>query len=149
MKFINYLFRSLFLLVVFTGNVMADVEVKIALEKYAWDKRQLIVFTPTAKHPEYLKFLQQIKEFNSDFVERKLHSWQVIAKELVSLNNTKSTELTNQNFRNHFNVDLNEFVLILIGYDQGVKIRMQTFDIDYIFSQIDQMPMRIQEMQNN
>jgi hypothetical protein len=36
--------------------------------------------------------------------------------------------------------------VILIGYDQGEKLRQDTVDLERLFAEIDQMPMRVREM---
>ncbi|KAG1652877.1 hypothetical protein GQR58_026025 [Nymphon striatum] len=82
-----------------------------------------------------------------DFEERNLHSWHVVGNDSVKLDSRIRAKITSQDFRNTFNVNENQFRLLLIGYDQGEKLRQKEVNIDYVFSEIDQMPMRIQEMQ--
>ncbi len=125
----------------------ANEKVKSALSEYAWEKRQLIVFAPNIEHKQYQLFKKVSAEFRDEFEERKLHTWHVIANDSVRLDSTVKDDVTNQGFRDSFNVSRNEFRLLLIGYDQGVKLRQKQVNIDYLFAEIDQMPMRIQEMQ--
>ncbi|MEB8431577.1 DUF4174 domain-containing protein [Cocleimonas sp. KMM 6892] len=129
----------------------ATDKVRLALNKYAWEKRQLIVFAPSYEHRQYQLFRKLEAEFRDEFEERKLHSWHVIGNDPVKLDNTVHAGITNgissQDFRKTYNVSKNEFRVLLIGYDQGEKLRQEKVNIDYLFSEIDQMPMRIQEMQ--
>ena len=125
----------------------ANEKVRLALSEYAWDKRQLIVFAPSSENKQYLLFKKVEVEFRDEFEERKLHTWHVIANDSVRLESTVKGDITNQHFRDSYDVGENEFRLLLIGYDQGEKLRQKEVNIDYLFAEIDQMPMRIQEMQ--
>ena len=125
----------------------ANEKVKLALNKYAWEKRQLIVFTPSNAHDQYQLFKKVAAEFGDEFKERKLHTWHVIANDVVRLDSKVQDGIKSQDFRDAYSVSNDEFRLLLIGYDQGVKLRQKQVNIDYLFSEIDQMPMRIQEMQ--
>ena len=131
------------------GNVMANDKITSALAQYAWEKRQLIVFSPNNDHPQYQLFTKIETEYKDDIVERKLHTWHVVADDLVKLDLVKKNEIRSQMFRDTFGVNINEFRLLLIGYDQGEKLRQKSVNIDTVFSAIDQMPMRVQEMQKN
>ena len=142
---------GLFLMILFSSSVYAAEsvaqKVRNALNEFAWEKRQLIVFSPSKEHAEYQRFKSIELEFNDEFKERRLQSWHVIANDSVKLDSVTRGDILTQDFRDRYNVDTNEFRLLLIGYDQGEKLRLKKVSIDYLFSQIDQMPMRVQEMQ--
>jgi len=127
---------------------MANNNVETTLSQYAWDKRQLIVFTPNETYPEYIKFKQALSESVFEIKDRKLHTWHVIKNKQVRLNTKIINEFTNTEIRSTYGVELDEFRVILIGYDQGEKLRQTRSDISDIFYNIDQMPMRIQEIEN-
>lgn len=131
------------------GEAMANDKVTSALGQYAWEKRQLIVFSPHAEHDQYQLFIDTLSKFKSEFEERKLHSWHVVADNNVMLNSAEKNDVNNQDFRDAYEIDKNEFQLLLIGFDQGEKLRQQSVNIDFIFSEIDQMPMRMQEIQDS
>ena len=80
------------------------------------------------------------------FNERVLHSWHVIKDRSVTLNSIERDDVSDKDFREYYDIDENEFSLILIGYDQGEKVRQSKVDLQFLFSKIDQMPMRLQEM---
>ena len=142
-------------MIISPSNASANEKVRLALSEYAWEKRQLIVFAPSSENKQYLLFKKVEAEFRDEFEERKLHTWHVIANDSVRLESTVNAtvnekinnSITNQDFRDTYNVSKNEFRLLLIGYDQGEKLRQEKVNIDYLFAEIDQMPMRIQEMQ--
>ena len=131
------------------GEAMANDKVTSALGQYAWKKRQLIVFSPHAEHDQYQLFIDTLSKVRSEFEERKLHSWHVVADNKVMLNSVVKNDVNNQDFRDAYEIDKNEFQLLLIGFDQGEKLRQQSVNIDFIFSEIDQMPMRMQEIQDS
>ncbi len=145
MKFLLvFLFTILIL-----SEAMANDKVTSALGEYAWEKRQIIVFSPNAKHRQYKLFTKFLTENKQDFDERKLQTWHVIKNNSVTLDLIEKNDADDQDFREAYNISENEFSLILIGYDQGEKLRQSKVDINYIFSKIDQMPMRLQEMGQN
>jgi len=136
-------------LLMFFGNTPAVEKVELSMNEFAWKKRQLIVFSPSDTHQAYLRFKMIEEKEKPGFNERNLHTWHVIAEKKVKLSTNQTTHFSNQEARDHFQVNIDQFRIILIGYDQGEKLRQTNVDIDFLFSKIDQMPMRIQEMQNN
>lgn len=141
-------FRCLALIVLITPmSLIADDAVRLVLADYAWEKRQIIVFSPTAKNPEFLKFNRLEKTLKAEFDDRQLQTWRILPGTEVTLDNQPQAELVSSGFHNHFRVNPEEFTVLLIGYDQGVKLRQSKIDLDRILGDIDLMPMRRQEMQ--
>ena len=134
------------LLVLSMATSAAEQSVREILGEYAWQKRQLIVLTPDREDIRFRHFKAVKKEFLADFVERFLQVWTIEANKQVSLENMPNESLKPQPFYNHFKISTGEFAVILIGYDQGEKLRMGVFNIDRIMGEIDQMPMRQQEI---
>lgn len=134
------------LLLILPMPLMANDTVQQALAEYAWKKRQLIIFSPNINHPEYQLFERLEKEFKDEFIDRRLQVWRVLPNQIVMLESQAQGKINNQDFYQYFQVNTNDFRLLLIGYDQGEKLRQKTVDIDYLFAEIDQMPMRQQEM---
>ncbi len=128
-------------------GVMASKNIHEALGEFAWKKRQLIVFTPSIENKQYQLFNKSLIEFNQGFNERNIQSWHVIANDKVLLKDISREELKAKNFRTTYSVNNEEFRLILIGLDRGEKLRQQIVNLDEIFAKIDQMPMRIRELQ--
>ena len=119
-----------------------------ALNEFAWEKRQIIVFTPSADDSRLANFQTIKKEFAEDFAERFLHVWVAEASKQVTLEGEIRNDLTAETFYQRFKVKPNEFRIVLLGYDQGEKLRQSEFNIDLLLGTIDQMPMRRQEMQS-
>ena len=117
-----------------------------ALSEFAWKKRQIIVFTPKADDSRLTRFKAVKTEFAEDFIERFLHSWIIESDGKVSLEGKLNSSLQADSFYQYFNVQKDEFRVVLIGYDQGEKLRQAVFNIDELLGEIDQMSMRQQEM---
>lgn len=140
--------RSLFLLIIITPtSLLADDAVKQALSKYAWEKRQLVVFSPSPDHPEYQRFNRLANEFNAALIERRLQTWRILPSNPITLDNQRQTHVTTQQFYDYFRIKPTDFRVLLIGYDQDVKLQQNTVDIKGLLGEIDQMPMRQNEME--
>ena len=119
-----------------------------ALNEFAWEKRQIIVFTPSLNDSRLDNFIKIKKEFTEDFAERFLHVWIAETGKQVTLESKTRKDVSVDAFYQRFSVQPNEFRVVLLGYDQGEKLRQSEFNIDLLLGTIDQMPMRQQEMQS-
>jgi hypothetical protein len=119
-----------------------------ALNEFAWEKRQIIVFTPSLNDSRLDNFIRIKKEFTEDFTERFLQVWVAETGKQVILEGKSRNDVTADAFYKRFNVQPNEFRVVLLGYDQDEKLRQTEFNIDLLIGTIDQMPMRQQEMQS-
>ena len=137
---------TLLLLAFSTISIAAEQTVDRALAQFAWEKRQLIVFASNLERTQLKDFQRIKKAFSEDFSERNLHVWVVTADDQLTLENVPYPTLTASAFYERFNVAKDDFNVLLLGYDQGEKLRQSTFNIDEILGTIDQMPMRQQEM---
>jgi len=130
-------------------TITANENIKNILNTYAWEKRQLMIFSPKKDHPEYLHYLSIESENKNAFEERNLHAFHVIENHQVTLNENNKIAFGNQEARAFFQVPIDQFRIVLIGYDQEEKLRLKRSNMTHIFSKIDQMPMRIREMENS
>jgi len=119
-----------------------------ALGEFAWKKRQIVVFTPSADDPRMRNFNTIQRNFADDFAERFLQVWVAEADKRVTLAGKPRSDVSAESFYQRFQVKPNEFRIVLIGYDQGEKLRQSELNIDYLLGTIDQMPMRQQEMRS-
>jgi len=93
-----------------------------ALDQYRWHNRLLLIFSPNMENSILKAILRQIKD--------------------NQLNSDSALEI-----RQFFSIADGEFSAILVGKDGHEKIRLKgTPNLNEIFSTIDQMPMRMQEM---
>lgn len=126
--------QSVFLLV--TSLMLANISqaTEFNLEKYRWQNRPLLVFTPSEQHPAYQQTLAAIEREQPDFADRDMVLLTALANEAEPL-------------RNRYRIAANEFRILLIGKDGGVKLESaEAADMDEIFRLIDGMPMRQREM---
>lgn len=73
--------------------------------------------------------------------------WHLIYDEKVAVNNIQKPNLPARMFYNYYNIDANDFSVILLGKDGGEKLRKKSFvSAAELFSLIDAMPMRQQEI---
>jgi len=142
----RYRLLCLLSLMLMTTPSWASDTVASALAAYAWDKRQILLFTPSTEHPEYQRFMTAYTALREDFTDRKLHIWQIVPEQPVQLQTVVQPQLQSAEFQAQYQVSPETFRLILVGYDQAEKLRQSVVDIDAVLGTIDLMPMRQMEM---
>ena len=113
------------------------------LEEYLWRNRVLVTFSPTKNNTERINLLNSINKKLCDFNSRNIILFDLVYSE-------KNQEI--KKFESYFeNLALNpsEFLLILIGKDGSIKLNSKKTSLKEIFSLIDTMPMRQEEMLND
>ncbi|MBC1221021.1 DUF4174 domain-containing protein [Nostoc sp. UCD121] len=118
------------------------------LSSQKWQNRVLLVFAPSVDNHSYQQQMQLFNQHQNGFTDRDLVLLQVLATDKSYANGQPIDESSAANLRNRFFVDKDNFRVILVGKDGGVK-RSDTTPVTAtaIFEQIDTMPMRQQEMQ--
>ncbi|MCC5640794.1 DUF4174 domain-containing protein [Nostoc sp. CHAB 5844] len=113
-----------------------------------WLNRVLLVFAPSVDNYSYQQQMQLFEQHQNGFTDRDLVLVQVLATDKSYVNGQLIDESSAANLRNRFGVDKQNFRVILVGKDGGVKRQDTTpVEVKAIFEQIDAMPMRQQEMQ--
>ena len=110
------------------------------LEKYLWKNRVIITFSPSKINFERNKFLNSINKNLCDFNVRN-----IIHIDLIFNTNKQEIKIFERSFGN-LSLSPNEFRLILVGKDGGIKLKSKKTSIKDIFNLIDTMPMRKEEM---
>ncbi|BAY15040.1 hypothetical protein NIES21_08260 [Anabaenopsis circularis NIES-21] len=118
------------------------------LSSQKWQNRVLLVFAPSVNNRTYQQQMQLFNQHQNGFKDRDLVLVQVLATDKSYANGQLIDESSVANLRDRFGVDKDNFRVILVGKDGGVK-RQDTTPVPAteIFEQIDAMPMRQQEMQ--
>jgi len=119
---------------------------QIDLDGYRWKNRLVVIFAPSSNNSSYLKQ-------KSEFVGKadELEDRDIIVFELLEAGISTMAEVPLSNeqqsfLRKKFEV-IDDFVFILVGKDGTVKLRAtQPVLSDDLFSLIDSMPMRKEEM---
>ena len=113
------------------------------LENYFWKNRVIITFSPSKYNTERSLFLNSIHKNLCEFNSRN-----IIHIDLLF--NEKNHEIEKfGSFFENLSLSPSEFRLILIGKDGGIKLNSRKTSLENIFSLIDTMPMRQEEMLND
>jgi hypothetical protein len=120
------------------------------LNTQKWQNRLLLVFAPSVDNHSYQQQMQLFNQYQNGFTDRDLVLVQVLATDKSYANGQLIDESSAVKLRNRFGVDKENFQVILVGKDGGVK-RQDTKPVKAtaIFQQIDAMPMRQQEMRSS
>ncbi|MBE8988032.1 DUF4174 domain-containing protein [Nostoc sp. LEGE 12450] len=120
------------------------------LSSQKWQNRVLLVFAPSVDNHSYQQQMQLFNQHQNGFTDRDLVLVQVLATDKSYANGQLIDESSAVKLRNRFGVDQENFRVILVGKDGGVK-RSDTKPVQAaaIFEQIDAMPMRQQEMRSS
>ncbi|MBD2529146.1 DUF4174 domain-containing protein [Nostoc flagelliforme FACHB-838] len=132
------------------GTVQGSTHAKMSsfnLSSQKWQNRVLLVFAPSVNNHNYQQQMQLFDQHQNGFIDRDLVLVQVLPNQSYA-NGQLIDDSSAANLRNRFGVDKENFRVILVGKDGGVK-RQDTTPVKAtaIFEQIDAMPMRQQEMQ--
>ncbi len=113
------------------------------------ENRVLLVFAPDAQNSDYQKQMQFFAREETAFRDRDLVLVQVLAKGESQVNDQAIDQASVAKLRSSFRVGEGDFRVILVGKDGGEK-RRDTIPVSprAIFSEIDAMPMRRQEMRD-
>ena len=112
------------------------------MERLTWKNRVIVVYTPEAGSKDFQKQKQILAEKTKGVKERDLVIIECVGK-------TLSSEDKNYVSR-HFNHDLTQFGVWLVGKDGGTKLsEAKPVTTEKIFSLIDSMPMRQSEMKRD
>lgn len=140
--FINILLRILFVLIAL--NVQAQ-----DLHQYAWKNRIMLLCTESDTSSQVNSQLEHLKNYNDQLAERKM-----IIFRLYEAHYYKGLESMNKlpyiRERKHCQNMQDEFQILLIGLDGGVKMHRDTItSVDFILGLIDGMPLRKAELKGN
>jgi len=112
------------------------------MERLTWKNRVIVVYTPEAGSKDFQKQKQILAEKTKGVKERDLVIIECVGK-------TLSSEDKNYVSR-HFNHDLTQFGVWLVGKDGGTKLsETKPVTTEKLFSLIDSMPMRQSEMKRD
>ena len=113
------------------------------LKKYLWKNRIVVTFSPSKNNIERNYFINSINRNLCKFNSRNIIHIDFIFNE-------KNSEIEKfESFFENLSLSTSEFRLILIGKDGGIKLNSRRISLEEIFSLIDTMPMRQEEMIND
>jgi hypothetical protein len=113
------------------------------LKKYIWKNRVIVTFSPNKNNTDRSHFLNSINKNLCEYNSRN-----IIHIDLLFNENNKEIEKF-KSFFEKLSLSPSEFRLILFGKDGGIKLNSRKTSLEEIFSLIDTMPMRQEEMLND
>lgn len=117
------------------------------LSSHQWKNRILLVFAPSDENVNYQQQVQLFKQQQQGLNERDLLLVTVLRQGTSYSNEQPIDRASAAKLRQKFNINDNDFRVILVGKDGGAKSQdSEVVQVETIFRQIDAMPMRQQEM---
>ena len=144
MILIRHLFLTgLFLYPFFSaGAALGEESVDLAALK--WEKRILLI--PCSDHTKSGQELKRILLKNQKSLNERDILFFILGEKQIS-NSTKKLIIPDRQMQKRFPLSGSQYTVYLIGKDGGTKlVKNDRLDLEKIFSLIDQMPMRQQEM---
>ena len=117
------------------------------LTQFQWKNRLLLIFAQDGNHPLFQDLQSQILAQKAEVDDRDLIVFEVPAQGPARMNTNTLDRKEADSIRNHFAIPSDEYSLILVGKDGGIKLkRKDQVDLKEVFELIDSMPMRQNEM---
>ncbi len=117
---------------------------------YRWENRLILLLSKASDHQLVKKQISILEYEQAGLEERHLRVFTISSHHVQHLFPNKSVDCSPWEFYPALKKSLPEFQYLLIGKDGGVKLRSDTIvSIDQLFSTIDAMPMRQQEMRRH
>ncbi len=133
-------------------GLQADAQVQVReadLAPFKWKKRPLVLFTPTANLPAYVRQLALLRGESEGLQERDMVLLELVGPQEVYLDGVRQKRMQSNTLRERFRVPADAFAVVLVGKDGTRKLQSATpVTTEAIFGLIDQMPMRRQEMRD-
>ncbi len=124
----------------------SSLDVGRLMEEYLWEKRVLLVFTPSADHPHYQAMNQRLPGLPESLRQRDVVIWRIIEDTQISINGELKPQLPTKPFYDYFKVEKGSFAVILLGKDGEEKHRgNKDIGTSCVETIIDLMPMAAAE----
>ena len=116
--------------------------------QFQWKNRLLFLFAPDSRHPFFESLSTEIIAQKAEVNDRDLVVFEVLERESSRMGDTLLDKEAVDAIRQRFAAAPNRFTVILVGKDGGTKLkRNEQTDLRQVFTLIDSMPMRQNEMQ--
>lgn len=114
--------------------------------EWAWKYRVLVVFAPDGEDAALLDQREQLTGLDREIAERHMSVIEVVSGEATTLQGAK-LDISGSDMVRYVRKQNAQFEVLLLGKDTGIKLRsFVPVTANEIFSLIDTMPMRRQEM---
>ncbi len=129
------------------ANRLHAVETPMDLSQFQWKNRLLFLFAPNRSHPLFDALQKSIAIEQAEVADRDLVVFVILESGPSRMDMTDLDSQVAQSLRDKFDVRGDQFAVILVGKDGGIKLNQQDETrLDDIFGLIDSMPMRREEM---
>ena len=123
------------------GN-KSNAQVHPDLKAYQWKNRLIVINGVSDVH-------KQIEVFDQPSLADRNMKILILQKDQVVTNDKDTLRIDPNAIREHLNIPQNDYAVLLIGKDGGIKMRKNEFvNPNIIYALIDQMPMRQSEMKS-
>ena len=120
------------------------------LKAYFWKYRPLILFAQSPDNPSYRAILDSLSANQDKIAERHIVIIETFENGLVRIDGSLYKHLNAESLGRRFSPQKGQLTSILIGKDGGLKLRQEgSLHLGEIFSVIDRMPIRQQEMRKD
>jgi len=126
---------------------VGDKKLMKSLDSYQWKNRLLLIFAPSENSAAYQQQRQLLQGQQAGLNERDLLIFELLAQGTSHVNGQNIDAEEVAKIRNYFKVSAKDFRVVLVGKD-GTAKRYDKSPVSptAIFTTIDAMPMRRQEM---
>ena len=131
-------------------NGAASGENNVELSDYLWKKRPLLLFSPSPDSPVYRSVSDNLSAHFDQIVDRHMVIIEVFENGMIRIDGKSDSRHSAASLRQRFSAEEGGLTAILVGKDGGLKLRQNgRLELSEIFSLIDTMPMRQQEMRKS
>ena len=145
---IKIILLAMIILMALPGISSRDAQAQsLDLSEFQWKNRLLFLFAPNRNHPMFDALHTSLAVRQSEAIDRDLVIFEILESSPSRMNNESIDSETARLLRVKFGILRDDFTVILIGKDGGIKLnRKKQTQLDDIFALIDSMPMRQEEM---
>lgn len=116
-------------------------------DQFKWKNRLLFLFASERNDPVFRGLQKEISARENEVDDRDLVIFEILEFGPSRMNTAQIDPQTSASLRKQFDIPPKTFTLILLGKDGGIKLkRNDRVKLDEIFTLIDSMPMRKEEM---
>jgi len=117
------------------------------LDQFQWKNRLLFLFAPNRNHPLFEALLKSLAAQKTEAADRYLVVFEILESDPSSMNSKYLASEAALSLRKRYKVNQGEFAVLLVDKDGGIKLNRQNETrLEDIFTLIDTMPMRQEEM---
>jgi hypothetical protein len=132
-----------------SGIPSAVAESGIDLSEYRWKYRPLFIFAPSDTDADFLALDRQLNNAAPELEDRDMIIFRIHEESPSHAAGKPLSREDADHLRRRFDAISGRFTVVLVGKDGGVKLHAHRLvDLQSIFTLIDSMPMRQQEMRD-